>query len=224
MLLIGLLLGACADTRAGSPSSAAGSHISESRDGAPTKTGAQSPVPYLNDSDNDPSGDEDLDNSDGKTTDDDNDYPEDHVEPENDRYHDLDDARVTDFGHVAGKLETQTIATVVDHYYRLAAAGNGANACTLLLPTFARALPEDYGQAPGPSYLRGAKTCQAVLSRLFRREHGQLARKLEVTGVRVEGAYAYALFGSSVTPAGYVPVEREHGTWWIGAMIGSTLP
>jgi hypothetical protein len=195
-------------------------------------TGAAASIPsggavtqrYLNDGDNDPSSDNDEDDLNGKTIDEDHDGPEDHVNPENDRYHDGDDGSVVAYGRSASAVEERVIAALVERYHAVAVAGAGAVACSLIAPSVAGAIPEDYGRAPGPTYLRGGKTCSAVMSLLFKHAHGQLAGAVEVTGVRVEGDRAIALLGSGTMPAGDIIVRREHGAWKIDGLIEGPLP
>jgi hypothetical protein len=60
---------------------------------------------------------------------------------------------------------------------------------------------KDYGRAPGPKYLRGAKTCSAVMSRLFKHLQAQLATSIEVTKVLVGGGRADVVVVSRTVPA-----------------------
>jgi hypothetical protein len=172
----------------------------------------------------DPSTDEDLDDSHGEKADDDNDYSEDHVNPENNRYHDRDDASIVAYGHAASAGEKQAITAVAKRYYMVAVMGDGAKACSMLVPSLAKSIPQDYAQATGPSYLRGNQTCQAVMSTLFQQSHIQLTNPITVTGVRVDGKHAFALLGSSTTPASVLSLEREGGTWKVGQLLGAAMP
>jgi hypothetical protein len=149
----------------------------------------------------------------------DNDYKNEHK-----GYTDSDDNSVTDYGYAASATDRQAIAALAKRYYAAAAAGDGAKACSLIDSTLAEAIPEDYGQAPGPAYLRGSKTCQAVMSLLFKHSHTQLTGAFEVTGVRVSGSSAYALLGSTTTPASYILLKRDAGVWKIDTLLAGSLP
>lgn len=126
------------------------------------------------------------------------------------------------YGHEASAADRRAITTLVTHYYAAAATDDGAKACSLIYSIIAEGIPEDYGQPPGPAALRG-KTCAAVMSKLFRRIPGQPAAVLATTrviGVRVKGRNATVLLHSKAMRVGEIHVERELGTWKIGALIG----
>jgi hypothetical protein len=212
--LLGLGVTACGDT-------SAGSNASSNADG---EGGSAATQRYLNDGDNDPHNDNDYDDLYGKKTDEDSDEPEDRMNPENGNYHDKDDGDIVDYGHVADASEEQAVTALVKRYYAVAVAGDGAKACGMIAPAFAKAIPEDYGQAPGPSYLRGGKTCQAVMSLLFKHVHRELTGAIKVTGVRVAGSQAYAFLGSSTMFASYIVARRRHGVWTIDGLLGGPLP
>jgi hypothetical protein len=139
------------------------------------------------------------------------------------RFPDSDDAAIFAYGHRAPAAVASAIATVVRGYYAAAAANNGAAACALLDPRFVGAVAEDYGQA-GPAYLRGGKTCQAVMSMLFKHFHEQLAEAITVVDVRVSGDRAEVVFSSRSMPASDIFLQREHGSWGIDGLIGNPLP
>lgn len=141
------------------------------------------------------------------------------------RYYDSDDAEVADYGHAASSALAHAAAALVKRYYHLMAGDNGAAACSLLTPTFASVLHYDYGRY-GPSYLLGANTCAAVLSRLARHEHAVFANagKLAVVAVRVDGTRGVVLIGAPHMRASSVSILDEGGGWRIGVMIGSPLP
>lgn len=116
---------------------------------------------------------------------------------------------------------------MVKRYYIAAVANNGAKACSLVYWLFAEAIPEDYGQSPGPPALSG-KTCPVVLSKLFRLHHEQLvadAAGLEVTGARVERRRGVVLlrFRGSREPR-YIQMHRERHAWKIDALLDEALP
>jgi ketosteroid isomerase-like protein len=145
--------------------------------------------------------------------------------------YDGDDSTVLGNGQEATAADTRAIAALVERYYAAGARGDGAGACALTSPSFAATIPEDYGQELGPAippgaetYLRGARTCTAVLSLLFEHLRGQLAAAVEVTAVRLKGDYGYAIVGSATLPASLIEVGREGGAWRIDGLLGRPLP
>jgi hypothetical protein len=137
---------------------------------------------------------------------------------------DGDDASVRDYGHAAGAADARAITALVTRYYAAAAAGDGASACALTYALVAESLPEEYGQPPGPLYLRGASTCKAVLTIVFEHFHAQLSEPVAVTAVRVDGQRGEALLGFRALPAGVIEVRREHGAWKIDRLLALALP
>jgi hypothetical protein len=173
-------------------------------------------------------GDKDLPSeADGyRTPDNDNDARSDRRQPgdEGEGYRDSDDLDSLRVGAPAGPALARTIAAVVRRYYAVAATGNGARACGLLSPGFARAVPTAYGEF-GPAYLHGGRTCAAVASLQFRHDRSQLTAGIQVTAVHLERTdRAYALFGSKTTPASFIAVVREGGTWKVAAIMGRPEP
>jgi hypothetical protein len=145
--------------------------------------------------------------------------------------YDLDDGPVSDYGRTASGGEANAITTLVERYYALGAQGDGTTACKLTSPTFAATVPADYGQELGSAIpretvklLSGAKTCAAVLSLLFEREHRWLTAPATVTSIRLRGKYGYALVGSTTMPASLIEIERERDSWKIDGLLGRPLP
>jgi hypothetical protein len=175
----------------------------------------------------------DYDNDDYDNTSDndydDNDKPTDRDDDSDSHgggYYDGDDAGVRAFGHAASPAEGQAIATLVKSYYAAAAAADGAKACSMIHPAFARTFPPALGEA-GPSYLHGAKTCSEVMSRLFKQNHMRMAAyavKLEVAGVRLTGSHGLVVLAFRTLPGRQIEVEREHGSWKLDALVDRALP
>jgi hypothetical protein len=212
---------ACGSNKAVTPAPQA-SQSAQAPDGATTSrsTPTASPHGYLNDSDNDVIGDADNDNN----HDNDNDNSEDHKPEDNGSYHDSDDS-IAAFGHAASATDRQAITATVKRYYAIASSGDGSKACSVLIPSLAKAVPEDYGQgSAGPAYLRTGRTCPAVMALLFKSMRAQLAAPVNVTGVRISGHKAVALLGSTTTPASEISIQRKGGVWMIGSVIGGALP
>jgi hypothetical protein len=109
-------------------------------------------------------------------------------------------------------------------FYADAKAESGARACALMTASVVRAIPEDYGRSPGPAYLRGGKTCGAIVSRQFKHVHRELAGVVGVTGVRVSDGEGLALLGSRTMPASEIFVRREGGVWKVDALSGRPMP
>lgn len=138
--------------------------------------------------------------------------------------YDGDDSEILSYGQAASPADARMIVALVERYYAAAAAGNAAGACALTYFILAETLPEDYGGPPGPQYLRGAMTCQAVLSRVFAHFHTQLVRPMTVTGVRVDGDLAYVVLSSTTMAPGYMEAKREGSVWKIDRVLAAPLP
>jgi hypothetical protein len=138
-------------------------------------------------------------------------------------YHDGDDARFVHFGHAARAADRRAITALVERYYAAAAAGDGATACALTYSILAESLPQDYGSAPGPAYLRGAKTCAAVLSGLFKHLHANVSAPRTVTGVRVGRKRRLVILGSPILPESMAEVRPERGVWKMDSVLDVAL-
>jgi hypothetical protein len=139
-------------------------------------------------------------------------------------YYDGDDSAVLATGRPATRQELRVLVDVVRRYHRAAAALDGAMACSLTEPHFARAIPEDYGRAPGPRYLRGARTCAAVMSLFFTRERSRFSRARVITGARVRGSDAYVFVGSTTSRPEVVPLKLAGGAWKVTTVAAGQLP
>lgn len=159
-------------------------------------------------------------NGDIDPEDSDSDYPV----PDSYRFPDKDDRATMLYGHSPKAAERAVISGIVKRYYAAATAGEGAVACSLLLPAIARSVPEDYGQSPGPSYLRGGKTCPAVMSMLFEHFHQELAEAPEIVDVRVKHANAQVVLASRTMRASSFSLIHSSGSWKAQETLGQTLP
>jgi hypothetical protein len=168
------------------------------------------------DNPNDIDGNGDSDSSADK----DNDNPT----PESYRFPDKDDKATFAYGHSPSAAGGRAIASIVKRYYAAASAGDGAAACSLLLPSLARSVPEDYGKSAGLSYLLGAKTCKMVLSMLFQHFHSQLAEAIQVVEVRVMGSSAQVVLSSKTMPASNIFLLRQSNSWKVEEILGQPLP
>jgi hypothetical protein len=134
---------------------------------------------------------------------------------------DYNNAVVEHYGHAASAADTRSITTLLRRYYAIARAGDGAQACTMIDPGLAKAAPVDYGQF-GPGYLRGSKTCAAVMSRLFKHEHRLISAEiphLKFMSVRLEGSRGLILLGFGSLPERQITVVREGGVWKLAVLL-----
>lgn len=180
--------------------------------------------PLRNDGDHDNPGDQDGDNNHdtGKVGNSIDPYV-DYLPPANNSvYHDEDDVSTVEVGHPASPAEAREIAGLVKRFYASAVAVDGARACSMMSPLVAHTIPLDFGKH-GSSYLRGAKTCAAVETRLFAHLRSQLTADLEVTSVRISGSQAWAFFGSKAKPPGMIALARQGSSWRIDSTIGTLL-
>lgn len=125
------------------------------------------------------------------------------------------------YGHAASAADKRAVTALVKRYYTLAAAGDGASACSLIFPPFAEEIPEIYGESLGPPALRGT-TCAEVMTKFFKQEHRKLLVdivKLEVTDVRIRGNRALALLNFKAMPPRDIRVHRELGAWKIDELL-----
>jgi hypothetical protein len=131
-------------------------------------------------------------------------------------------------GRPAGERDARAIAAVVRRYYAAAAHGDGAGACRLIYSTLAESIAQDYGQAPGPAYLRGSRTCAAVMSRIFARTRRQLSAKwrtLEMGAIRVDLNLGSAQLGFRPnSPDRYLLMHRERGAWKLDMLFDVGYP
>lgn len=149
--------------------------------------------------------------------------------------HDEDDAErllsddnnseVTEFGHPASPADTRAISAVLRRYYATASAGNGTIACSMIVSSLAKAVPLDYGRF-GPAYLRGGKTCPAMLVRLFAHEHRRLigeTASLAVRALRIHGNQGLVLLGFGKSER-QISVQHEAGRWKLDGLLDGELP
>lgn len=188
---------------------------------AATSTSAASVPPSLRNLKGDEDDDETGENLGNSSKDNDADFDNDYKPSPG--YYDPDDGAVRNWGRAAPPALERTLTGMVERYFAAAAGGDGKGACALIDPVFVHAIPEDYGQAPGPVYLRG-KTCGAVMGKLFEHAHRELAGGTVVTGVRVGGSEALVLVGSPTMSARYVALRRSRGRWRIFGLLGTQMP
>jgi hypothetical protein len=142
---------------------------------------------------------------------------------QNSGYRDKDDSRILAYyGRPASTAVRQEVASIASRYYAIAAAGKSKQACAMMSRGLLSEIPLVYGEF-GASYLRGAKTCAALVSRLFAHRHRELIVPVVVTGVLVKSDHAYALLGSRKIPASFLALVDEHGEWMVERLIGAPV-
>jgi len=148
--------------------------------------------------------------SNGKDSD--GDVDNDHATANSYEFPDEDDKLVLDYGRPATSAQAILLTGIVKHYYALAAAGNAAQACSLL----PRGMAVEYAQVYKPTYLAAAdKTCQAIVAGVFAHFRAQLAEPIRVVAVRVKGTTAQVVIGSKIMRASSVTLMRQAGVWRI---------
>jgi hypothetical protein len=125
------------------------------------------------------------------------------------------------YGHAASAADTRAITTLLERYYAIALAGEGVKACPMIDSGLVKAVPLDYGKL-GPSYLRGGKTCAAVLSLLFQHEHQKLAAEvpqLKFLSMRLESNHGLVLLGFGSLPERLITVVHEGSVWKVAMLL-----
>ncbi len=222
-VLLGLVVAACggwAGTAKPASQTSAETAAAARVAGTRAPNSAQAPRDFRGDEDDDEEGEEGESRS--AEGDSDADFDNDSIDRRR-GYRDGDDGGELAYGHAPNRAEKRLLTAFVRRYYAAGAAGDGATACRMIAPGFAGSVVEAYGGPAGPVYLQGAKTCAAVLSRLFEHFHAQLAAGVEVTGVRVGGAQALVFVGSGAAPAGALTLERRGRSWGIVGMLATEL-
>ncbi len=147
----------------------------------------------------------------------------DHLKPLG--YYDHDDGAMRDYGHAASGVDKRELTAFARRYYAAAAAGDGATACSMFSPVFAKSIPQDYGRgSAGPSFLREATTCPAVLALVFSNLRARFSAPIEIIRVRVKGNEGRILISAKNMPASYLELHREDGVWRSTSMFASRLP
>jgi hypothetical protein len=140
---------------------------------------------------------------------------------------DDNNSSVREFGHSATPSDVRAIAALLKRYYATTFANDGAHACSMVMASFVKAVPLDYGVF-GARYLRGSKTCAAVLTRMFAHEHSRLVAEapyLAVLDVRLQGKGALVLLGFGERhPEREITVGREGSSWKMSALLDGELP
>jgi hypothetical protein len=163
----------------------------------------------------------DADNDDSKSTDRDGDS-----DNGSGSYYDNDDRSVRDVGHAANAADRAAITRLLRRYYAAAGAGDGEAACSMIVRSIARTIPEAFGRPPAP-YARGT-TCAPVVTQLFEHYRRQLAAHaapLAVSDVRVDGhGRGVAVLAFRGLPGRQIDVARDRGAWRVKGLFDEELP
>lgn len=145
------------------------------------------------------------------------------VKPDGDGDHDVYQG-IQGFGHRGSAGDQRAVGTLVRRYFAAAAAGDGAAACPLLAPSFAKTVVSVYGQI---STLRG-DTCAAITSKLFKLDRRNLTvsdKTLYLTTLLARGSRGVAILAFSRSSQGrQIAVRRERGKWRIDALLDGSQP
>jgi hypothetical protein len=119
------------------------------------------------------------------------------------------------FGPQAGAADARAIAALTRRYLRLAAAGSGAGACSLIYWVSVESLQEAYASPSAQRALRG-KSCAQIMTVLFRRERSQLrfkAAHMKVEKIMVNGPLAWIVMSFGQESDSHFVLHREGGGW-----------
>lgn len=136
--------------------------------------------------------------------------------PASRKFPDADDWVALSVGRAADRGESRSIASVVERYFAAARAGNGAIACSMMLPEAASAVAQESSVKH--------QACKVALSALFKAHRHELSAVVKVVDVRLEaGGRAEVVFGSSTMPASLTFLERQDGSWKIDQALGMEI-
>lgn len=132
--------------------------------------------------------------------------------------YDTDNDAIPGFGQPADAADRRAIVALIGRYYAVAAAGDGARACSMLDTPIVESVMEEHSRGKGPASLQG-DTCSQIMSKLFEQRHRELAEDIAgyrvlVVQLRDNRGYALVRF-----PARHelrelqVIVRRENGVW-----------
>jgi len=224
LVSVGLSVAACNRESKSGAASSGSSHAATTGTGEVKGAGLASVNGLRNDNDDDNARTGDSDEDGDNNKDKDKDSRTDYKSNNNSSYHDGDDEILIGLGHAASVAEGRRVAAVVRRYYTAAAAADGKEACRLMYPVLAKAIPEDEGKAPGPADIRGT-TCPVVMSKVFKHlpSNEKDLATVKVTEVRIDGDEAHALLGSKTMPASFIILQRDGRAWKVDMLLGRAL-
>lgn len=137
--------------------------------------------------------------------------------------YDGDSDAVPTFGQAASAVDHQAVVALIRRYYKVAADGDGAMACSMLDTLVAEALVEEHERDRGPPSLRG-NTCPQAAAKVFEQRHRELAEDvagLQVAWVRVKGNRGVTLVRFAANRERLVRVHRAGVVWQMNALLDS---
>lgn len=198
VLALAICAGSCAGSRTAAPPAARDSRAELGGSGVGTSAGGATASPARTDGDADGDGRGRFDH---------------------------DDTAVLHAGRRARPGETRAIAALFERYYAAAAAGKGARACALTVRALAAAIPTDEGSPHyGPNFLRGLKTCPAIMSRLFAYTHGEVSAPIKIVAIRIAEDHAFVVLGSRTMPMSLMEATRDQAGWRVDRFRSVVLP
>jgi hypothetical protein len=133
--------------------------------------------------------------------------------------------RARTYGHEAPAGEGLAVTSLLERCFRAEVAHDDATAFVVIDPGLTKTAPKSYGQL-GPSYLHGATTCAAVMSRLFEHYRHELAAKrhgLKVPSLRVEGKEGFAMLDFPGMLERQIAVEHRDGSWHVETLLDGPM-
>jgi len=133
---------------------------------------------------------------------------------------------ILNYGREASATELRAVAALLERYYTVAANDDGAAACPMLVPSVANSLAEDFGDTVDLPFLRGGKTCKAILTKMFAHRHALLAVEhagFDLYSLRVHRSGGYAILRFPNMTEREILVGREKGSWKLDAMVDIPL-
>lgn len=125
------------------------------------------------------------------------------------------------YGKAGSNAEREAIAEVVKAYYLALSTRNFPRACSLLSAQIKRLVLSSMEQNP---VLHGKGCVRIFTLTVGRNGHGSLSPEVTVHSVRLyRNEKGFALISTKDRRSGQIRVEREHGVWKVGSLIGGPL-
>lgn len=125
------------------------------------------------------------------------------------------------YGKAAPDNEREEVSKAVKAYYLALSTRNFHTACSLLSAQIKRLVLSSIEQNP---LMRG-KGCVGIFTAMVgRNPHSSLSPEVAVHSVRLyRNEKGFALISTKDRRSGQIRIEREHGAWKIGSLIGGPL-
>lgn len=135
--------------------------------------------------------------------------------------YDTDNDAVLGYGPPADTADRRAIIALIKRYYKVAAADDGAKACSMLDSLIVESIEEEHHLGKGSRSLQGA-TCAQIMSKLFAHRHRELVEDVaafRITTVELRGNRGMVLAPFSPTREMQLLVHRQHGVWTMDAPL-----